>query len=239
MRAAPTRHHGVQYRSRTEAEWAAVLTAHAIPYQYEPITFLFDLVAPAHWLFTDAYLPDFWLPEHRLWLEVKPHAPNLIEYRKAALLAESTCCGVLISTGGPSQSDVMIFAKDLTTIQIVSTLPSRTHEQGPLKLNIDLLSEAQTVHAGPRHIVEGVIDTLQTSTAAYQAWDAAEKHEPARKRVLLLPPSLDHRADCFHSQERPGYCRTCNGTIRTFVTEESAAKLKSVRATRDLDRSAP
>ena len=63
MLAVPTRHYGIQYRSRTEAEWAAVLQAHTIEHQYEPITFLFDLVAPAYWRFTAGYLPDFWLPQ--------------------------------------------------------------------------------------------------------------------------------------------------------------------------------
>ena len=92
MLAIPTTYDGVLYRSRTEAEWAAVMTAHGIGFKYEPIAFLFDLVAPAHWRFTDAYLPDFWLPQHRLWLEVKPQAPNAIEYEKVTIIKKSTYC---------------------------------------------------------------------------------------------------------------------------------------------------
>jgi hypothetical protein len=45
MQVIPTRHRGVEYRSLTEAEWAAVLSAHAIEHQYEPTRRKLILVA--------------------------------------------------------------------------------------------------------------------------------------------------------------------------------------------------
>ena len=131
MLAIPTYYNGIVCRSRTEAQWAFVLDEQGIAYRYEPITFFFDLIAPAHWWFTNGYLPDFWLPAHRLWLEIKPHAPNAIEYEKAALLAECTGSGVLIATGGPSQSENTVFVTALDNSVIVSTLPDGSHPQGP------------------------------------------------------------------------------------------------------------
>jgi len=127
MLAIPTHYNGIVYRSRTEAQWAFVLDEHGIAYRYEPITFFFDLVAPEHWRFAAGYLPDFWLPAHRLWLEIKPHAPNAIEYEKAALLAECTGSGVLIATGGPTQSEAVLLVTALDASVIVSTLPDGSH----------------------------------------------------------------------------------------------------------------
>lgn len=54
---------GVRYRSRLEARWAIFFDALGVEHQYEPEGF--DL--GGLW-----YLPDFWLPEQKLWLECKP-----------------------------------------------------------------------------------------------------------------------------------------------------------------------
>jgi len=234
MLAVPTRHLGVQYRSRTEAEWAAVLGAHCIRYEYEPIAFFFGLVAPAHWRYTVAYLPDFWLPERRLWLEVKPHTPNIIEYRKSALLAECTGTPVLVTTGGPSQSEAAMLVKGVENFEMVSTL-----EGGTLNLQIDLLSKAQSVHPGFQHLNEGFSDAIVTLCAAYKVayteeawhtWDsdrqASDIPNPKPKRVLFLLPEDDHRTSCFCGRQPFGYCCSCSGLVRSYVTEESASRLR-------------
>lgn len=122
-------------------EWAAVLSAHGIAHQYEPTVFFFGLVVPAGWIYVSAYLPDFWLPKLGLWLEIKPYIPNLIEYRKAALLADCTGSQVMITTGRPAYSDAAMLLKDVDTFEAVSTL----NGNGPLRLNIDLLSVVQDV----------------------------------------------------------------------------------------------
>jgi len=79
-------------------------------------------VAPPHWLYVDAYLPELWLPERRIWLEVKPHAPNLIEYRMAALLAECTGSSVLVTGGGPNVIETAQLVKGIGDYKVVSTL---------------------------------------------------------------------------------------------------------------------
>ena len=165
MRAVPTRYDGVEFRSRTEAQWASVLRDHDIRYQYEPIVFFFGRVAPAHWLYMDAYLPDFWLPERRLWLEVKPLAPNITEYRKAALLAECTGSSVLITAGGPIQSEDAMLVKDFSTAMTVSTLDSEG-----LDLQIDRLCEAEPFETSSfRPFIEAHIASIETCGNAYAA----------------------------------------------------------------------
>lgn len=61
MNAIPTKYKGIQFRSRLEARWAAMLDLLCWPWDYEPI----DL---------QGYIPDFIVgfPERPLLVEVKP-----------------------------------------------------------------------------------------------------------------------------------------------------------------------
>lgn len=68
VRALPTEFRGVRFRSRMEARWAVFLQSLGVPWEYEPEGF--DL-GEGVW-----YLPDFWLPRERIWIEVKP-TPDL------------------------------------------------------------------------------------------------------------------------------------------------------------------
>jgi hypothetical protein len=60
-------YNGYRFRSRLEARWAVFLDTVGITYRYEPEGF--DL--GGLW-----YLPDFWLPSLRTWLEIKPEVPT-------------------------------------------------------------------------------------------------------------------------------------------------------------------
>lgn len=59
-----TRYAGCRFRSRLEARWAVFLDTLGIAWEYEPQGYL---VGPKR----RPYLPDFWLPGERLWVEVK------------------------------------------------------------------------------------------------------------------------------------------------------------------------
>jgi hypothetical protein len=76
-----TWYNGYRFRSRTEARWAVFFDALAVPFSYEQEGF--DLWGS--W-----YLPDFWLPEQSLWLEIKGRSPIEPEQRLAWLLARDT-----------------------------------------------------------------------------------------------------------------------------------------------------
>lgn len=64
IEATPTWHNGVKFRSITEARWSAFLIALGVSYEYEPGRY--ELSAGG------TYLPDFWIPKFKTYLEVKP-----------------------------------------------------------------------------------------------------------------------------------------------------------------------
>jgi hypothetical protein len=212
MLAVPTRHLGIQYRSRTEAEWAAVFSAHDIRFEYERIAFFFGRVAPPKWLHVDAYLPDFWLPEYKLWVEVKPQVLNAIEFRKAALLTECTGSNVLVTCGAPDVIDTAVLVKNISDYQIISTVDG----DGPFKLEIDLLGAAKRVSSGSgfQPLGEGFL--------------MPERDRP--KLVIFLLPGDDHSVPCFCKRRSP-HCWSCGRFVRSFITEESVARLEAIKVT--------
>lgn len=63
IKAIETHYNGYKFRSRLEARWAVFFDEAGIEYQYEPEGFTNG---------EDCYLPDFYLPEHNTYVEVKP-----------------------------------------------------------------------------------------------------------------------------------------------------------------------
>lgn len=59
-----TRYAGCRFRSRLEARWAVFFDALGIGWEYEPQGYLVGRKRRP-------YLPDFWLPSERIWVEVK------------------------------------------------------------------------------------------------------------------------------------------------------------------------
>lgn len=82
IKAIETVYNGYRFRSRLEARWAVFFDTLGIEYQYEPEGF--DL-GNGIW-----YLPDFWLPDFRLWIEIKGTEPTFDEQNKVALLAQGS-----------------------------------------------------------------------------------------------------------------------------------------------------
>jgi nucleoside 2-deoxyribosyltransferase len=66
IKAIETKYKGYRFRSRTEARWAVFFDTAGVPWQYELEGF--------HLPSGRKYLPDFYLPTHKAWLEVKPNA---------------------------------------------------------------------------------------------------------------------------------------------------------------------
>lgn len=65
IKAIQTVYAGHKFRSRLEARWAVFFDALGIEWQYEPEGF--SVGGASQW----SYLPDFYLPESKLWVEVK------------------------------------------------------------------------------------------------------------------------------------------------------------------------
>ena len=79
MKAIQTSYKGYRFRSRLEARWAIFFETLKIKFEYEPEGY--DLGAG------ERYLPDFWLPDLHIFVEVKPEKPLRIENSKADRLA--------------------------------------------------------------------------------------------------------------------------------------------------------
>jgi hypothetical protein len=90
MKAIETRYKGYRFRSRLEARWAVFFDELHIPYSYE--TEGWQL--PAGY-----YLPDFYLSDADLWVEIKPFKPNHEEIERCRQLAEKK--SVLLVCGEP------------------------------------------------------------------------------------------------------------------------------------------
>ncbi len=90
-----TRYGGYRFRSRLEARWAVFFDTLGITYDYEPEGY--DLGELGY------YLPDFWLPQVRMWAEVKsgPFTPE--EEEKCEALAKGTGYVCLMLDGVPAE----------------------------------------------------------------------------------------------------------------------------------------
>jgi hypothetical protein len=78
FKAIETKYHGYKFRSRLEARWAVFLDELMIDYRYEPEGYVLEEAA---------YLPDFYLPGHHCFLEIKGKRPTVEEIEKTRLLA--------------------------------------------------------------------------------------------------------------------------------------------------------
>mgnify|MGYP001564766639 CR=1 FL=1 len=92
IKAIETRYKGYRFRSRLEARWAVFFDALGIVWEYEKEGF--DLGAAGY------YLPDFWLPDLNVWIEIKGEHPTPEEEAKAWGLATATDRAVVMFTCG-------------------------------------------------------------------------------------------------------------------------------------------
>jgi hypothetical protein len=100
IKARNTEYGGILYRSDLEARWAQFFDSIEIRHKYEWLRI--DLVI-------DTYTPDFWLPDFRLWVEIKPfrqYRPHSKCYR----LAIEKGFPVLLIQGYPVDYVIDIFA---------------------------------------------------------------------------------------------------------------------------------
>lgn len=104
IKAIETTYKGYRFRSRLEARWAVFFDALGIEYQYEVEGFEFE---------GQRYLPDFWLPTAKMWIEIKPKGERLsIEYmRKLGSFAEEIKQPLMVLQGEPyrDEFDIMAF----------------------------------------------------------------------------------------------------------------------------------
>lgn len=99
----PSIHAGVKFRSRLEAQWAHFFDLIGIEWSYEPQRFTLPC---------GTYLPDFWLPAQKLWVEIKPDWPLEIETTKCRELSAKTDQAVFCFCGPPTSGHAVLFSPD-------------------------------------------------------------------------------------------------------------------------------
>ncbi len=92
IKAKPTKYCGVQFRSRTEAKYCMLFNMFDVPWTYEPRRFPLP---------SGSYLPDFFLKDLELWIEVKGIYPTEHERTLCEELQKVTKQSVAICYGWP------------------------------------------------------------------------------------------------------------------------------------------
>lgn len=100
----PTTYKGVRFKSRTEARWAVFFDLCLLTWDYEPEGFKLST--------GETYLPDFFLPEMRLWIEVKPDVIPVLDkvLDKARTFVRDAGRGLLIVRGQPRHKGHLHFS---------------------------------------------------------------------------------------------------------------------------------
>lgn len=94
---------GIRFRSRLEARWAVFLDALGFKFVYEPDAYDLD----GTW-----YLPDFWVPDWKTFLEIKPEPPTQEQREKCQNLSTLTGNRVLLIAGQPWIEDYEVLLFD-------------------------------------------------------------------------------------------------------------------------------
>ncbi len=99
---------GIRFRSRLEARWAVFLDTLNFKFVYEPDGY--DLNGT--W-----YLPDFWVPDWKAFLEIKPQQPTKEQMDKYQSLSTLTSYRVLLIAGQPwiDEYTVVLFEPELSS----------------------------------------------------------------------------------------------------------------------------
>lgn len=112
--AIETEYDGYRFRSRLEARWAVFFDAMGIRYEYEPEGFGFG---------GTRYLPDFYLPEFGVYVEIKPNDTSVVKHmgdgnrweRKCSKFRDCVGKAILICYGDPAENTFQyLFAWDAT-----------------------------------------------------------------------------------------------------------------------------
>jgi hypothetical protein len=75
--------HPPQFQNEAELECAKILDYYRVPWDYEPRTFVLEQDADGR--VTEAFTPDFYLPEQRLFLEVTVMKQSLVTRKNRKL----------------------------------------------------------------------------------------------------------------------------------------------------------
>jgi hypothetical protein len=113
IQAIQTNYKGYRFRSRLEARWAVFFDALGIEWEYEKEGYkLSD---------GSYYLPDFWLPNEKMWVEIKPENTNEENLKKYYRFRDdmiyckdsNVASGSILATGLPGEKYVNLYCFQL------------------------------------------------------------------------------------------------------------------------------
>ena len=105
VKAIETVYNGYRFRSRLEARWAVFFDALDVKYEYEK---------EGYELPSGRYLPDYWLPELDIWVEIKGAPPTEKEEKKCRELFDHHGSPVVCFWEQPSRSLGKIYCEHCT-----------------------------------------------------------------------------------------------------------------------------
>lgn len=94
-----TIYNGYKFRSRLEARWAVFFDTLKIRYEYE---------CEGYEMESERYLPDFFLPDHNCWVEVKPESFTDFYNSKHQQFSESISDSFIVIAGPPRRGEYKI-----------------------------------------------------------------------------------------------------------------------------------
>lgn len=137
-----TTHHyaGYEMRSHSETRWAAMMDAMGITWIYEP-----QVIGTRH----GGYMPDFFLPEVGMFIEVKGPAPTKAEREKAFDAQAATGYPVVFAYGRPEMISAELFHGMLSYYGLRGAVSFSTTEIGALvRQHYDMATYAAYLTAG-------------------------------------------------------------------------------------------
>lgn len=120
MKAIETHYKGYRFRSRLEARWCVFFDAQGIVWEYEKEGYN---LGGAGW-----YLPDFWLPQVKMWAEVKPDQFMPQELERCWALMDATGYEVILLEGMPDFRSYFCCAANGERIFVNTRTGETSHE---------------------------------------------------------------------------------------------------------------
>jgi hypothetical protein len=114
-----TRYNGYRFRSRLEARWAVFFDALGIKYEYEKEGFQLGSVR---------YLPDFYLPDHKVYIEIKGDRLSEDDRQKVLLLREAANVPVYVAAGAIGDHRWLLLTEDDDIPEFKVTNISLSHD---------------------------------------------------------------------------------------------------------------
>lgn len=105
MKVIETEYKGYRFRSRLEARWAVFFDTLNIKWEYEKEGYELSN--------GQRYLPDFWLPDQKVWVEIKGQEPSEEYWWKIKDFSSESDTAIVLFKGLPLENWGTMFAYDI------------------------------------------------------------------------------------------------------------------------------